>query len=564
MRSVPILKPAVAILFVAMMVLAACGGNSSNDSKDTMTVVPEPRGNFQANFNPLLVGAANDCAFGMIYEPLMAQHRYNGTPPQAWLATSADWNSDHTQITFHLRTDVKWSDGQAFTSDDVVYTFNLLKQYSSLDTNGFWAKNPASGLVLFNSVTNPDPSTVVIKFNENASVYEWYFAAQTPIVAQHTYSKMSDPSKDLNSKPIGTGPYTLSKFAPSLITLTANSHYWQTGLPKIKTLKYPAFDSNTSAELVLNNNEIDWAGVAYANVVKWSSQNSDNHYFYAPTNVTALYLNLTKPPFNDLAFRKAVSAAINRDNIVKQGSWGLGIPASPTGILVPNFKSYISSQYANLQYGSADAPSGNIAIAQQILNNAGYTKDGSGKYLDKSGKPISFAINVVSGWTDWDQIVALMVQDLNQLGLTVTDNEEQYAQYFTQIQTGQFDASISWTTQGPSPYYPLFAMLASSNTEPVGQQAASNWERFSNSTIDTALQQFATTADTTTQSSAIASIEQIMVTQLPVIVLYENFGAYDYRTTKFTGWPTSDNYYDAGMPYSHPEDARVVLHLQPK
>lgn len=54
-----------------------------------------------------------------------------------------------------------------------------------------------------------------------------------------------------------------------------------------------------------------------------------------------------------------------------------------------------------------------------------------------------------------------------------------------------------------------------------------------------------------------------MVEKLPVIVLYENFAAYEYRTTTATGWPTADNYFDAGSPYQHPEDARVVLSLTP-
>ncbi len=162
--------------------------------------MPSPKGNFTANFNPLLTGATNDPSFGMLYEPLMAQNRFNGSPPQPWLATSATWNSDFTQITFKLRTDVKWSDGKPFTSADVVYTFNLMKQYPALDTSGFWTKNPTTGTSLFNSVTALDSSTVQIAFNQNASVFEWYFAAQTPIVAQHTFSKLADPSKDLNSQ----------------------------------------------------------------------------------------------------------------------------------------------------------------------------------------------------------------------------------------------------------------------------------------------------------------------------------------------------------------------------
>ena len=80
-------------------------------------------------------GATNDPSFGMIYEPLMAQNRFDGTAPKPWLATSATWNSDFTSITFKLRTDVKWSDGQPFSADDVVYTFNLLQQYPALDTS---------------------------------------------------------------------------------------------------------------------------------------------------------------------------------------------------------------------------------------------------------------------------------------------------------------------------------------------------------------------------------------------------------------------------------------------
>jgi peptide/nickel transport system substrate-binding protein len=77
------------------------------------------------------------------------------------------------------------------------------------------------------------------------------------------------------------------------------------------------------------------------------------------------------------------------------------------------------------------------------------------------------------------------------------------------------------------------------------------------------LQQFTTATNPSQQATALAPVEKTMVTQLPVIVLYQNYAAYEYRTTNFAGWPTASNYYDAGAPYQHPEDARVVLHLQP-
>ena len=157
-----------------------------------------------------------------------------------------------------------------------------------------------------------------------------------------------------------------------------------------------------------------------------------------------------------------------------------------------------------------------------------------------------------------------MVQNFNQLGLTVTANQTQFAQYYSALQTGKFDTAISWTNQGPSPYYPLYGLLDSVNSAAPGSQAnPTNWERYTNATVDSSLQQFTTATSSAAQEAALAPVEQIMVTQMPVIILYENFAAYEYRTSNFNGWPTASNYYDAGSPYQHPEDARVVLHLTP-
>ena len=240
-------------------------------------------------------------SFGMIYEPLMAQNRFDGTRATAMAGHIGNLEQrlhpDHFQAAHRCEVE-RWRNRSPLLTSSTRST--CMKQYPALDTAVSGRRTPPQANISFNSVTALDDSTVVMTFNQNASVYEWYFAAQTPIVAQHTFSKLSNPGTDLNSQPVGTGPYVLSSFSPSLITLTANPNYWQKGLPKIKTLKYPAFDSNTSAEVVLNNSQIDWAGVAYPNIKQWPSANSNNHYFYAPTNVVELYLNLQKAPFNDL------------------------------------------------------------------------------------------------------------------------------------------------------------------------------------------------------------------------------------------------------------------------
>jgi len=74
---------------------------------------------------------------GLVYETLYFANVNDGkyTP---WLATGYTWNSDNTVLTLNIRQGVKWNDGQAFSADDVAFTYNLLKQYKAVDNQGVW------------------------------------------------------------------------------------------------------------------------------------------------------------------------------------------------------------------------------------------------------------------------------------------------------------------------------------------------------------------------------------------------------------------------------------------
>src|SRR5262249_15365552 len=142
---------------------------------------------------------------------------------------------------------------------------------------------------------------------------------------------------------------------------------WQPGKPYVDELRYPAFDSNTSADLLLSKGEVDWLGV-FSPSIKQSYVDRDpahNHYWFPPNNVVMLYLNLTKAPFNNLAVRKAISAAIAREAISKQAEVGYEPVASPTALVLPNHQGFLDSQYTNTQF-KLD-PAG----AENILKGAG-------------------------------------------------------------------------------------------------------------------------------------------------------------------------------------------------
>ena len=182
------------------------------------------------------------------------------------------------------------------------------------------------------------------------------------------------------------------------------------------------------------------------------------------------------------------------------------------------------------------------------------------------------AVNVVNGWSDWDQDVQFIVNDLNKAGIKATLNSQSgYVPYYTAISGGNYDAAISWTNSGPTPYYAYQAMLSSANSAPKGQAVVgTNFERWDTTTsngysaqTDKLITQYEATSDTNAQKQVLAGIQDIMVNQLPVIPLTVNVYWDEYTTTHFAGWPSAANPYDSGAPYTFPDEENVILHLTP-
>ena len=125
-------------------------------------------------------------------------------------------------------------------------------------------------------------------------------------------------------------------------------------------------------------------------------------------------------------------------------------------------------------------------------------------------------------------------------------------------------AYVEQYTFGPGAYYELNNWLNSANTAPIGKQAASNYERYSNSATDALLNQYATTTNTATQQTILNQLQQVMLTQVPFIPVVEGVDWYQYDTGSFSGWPTSSNPYAQPPVWAFPDNEQVLLHLSPK
>ncbi|MGH3169676.1 MAG: ABC transporter substrate-binding protein, partial [Trebonia sp.] len=234
---------AVLACAVSALGLAACsssnpaaGTSSGSSSSSTLVMEGSPTGPMPRVFNPFspLSPANTAGATNLVYEPLMQFDLLKPGVTYPWLATSYKWSNGGRQITFTLRSGVKFTNGAPFDAANAAWQFNLMKTNALMNSSG----------LPITSASAPDATTLVVNFSR--SVYTLlYFIANTPMVPEGIFSKVN-PDTYPDTNPVGTGPYEVSAFTSAQITMTRNPHYWGTQ-PAVKTVEFPAYDSNDSA-----------------------------------------------------------------------------------------------------------------------------------------------------------------------------------------------------------------------------------------------------------------------------------------------------------------------------
>ncbi len=529
------------------------GSSSGNTSTNSVLTISNENGAlWTCGFNPLN-SSYNLLSVGFTYEPLVYVNPLQNGKTTPMLATSWTWGAGNKSLTFTIRQGVKWSDGTPMTAADVAYTFNLIKKYPTLDLTGVWS--------VLSSVTATAPYTVTMDFSTVAVPYFYYIADQTPIVPQHIFSTIANPATASISNPVGTGPYLMSKCSPQNITYTANPHYWQPGLPRIHTLQYPAFTSNNTANDTLASGQAQW-GAQYIPDIQafYTSKNPNFHYWFPPVLNVSMVPNLTNPLLSNVKVREAISYAIDRDKVSTIGESGYEPPANQTGIVTPTFSSLLDSQ-ALASWGNGY----DVAKAKSLLASAGFHPGSDGIMTNAAGQKLQFTVINIGDYSDWVASMQVIQQDLRAVGISIAPDNLSNTDYQADLFNGHYQlAYVEQYTFGPGPYYELNNWLNSANTAPVGKQAASNYERYSSPATDKLLNQYSTTTDPATQQSILNQLQQVMLSQVPIIPVVEGVDWYQYDTTSFTGWPTSSNPYAQPPVWAFPDNEQVLLHLSPK
>jgi peptide/nickel transport system substrate-binding protein len=533
--------------------LAASMPISTTQGTKPLTVENNPIPAIEDNFN-----AFNSNGFGyklniegLFYEPLLMFNDLKANTAYPWLATDFAWNAAGTQITFTIRDGVKFSDGSPLTPADVAYTFQVMKDTPAANRSGLPIDNA--------KVVGTNQVTVTFTAPQFQNIFN--IAGQTFIVKKAAYSAAPDASKFADAKPIGTGPYTLSKFSPQGLTFKANPNYWG-GKPPVPQVNIPSYSSNDVALQQLSAGKIDYAG-NFVDQIKTTFVAKDpthNKYWFPAINVVNLVFNVTTGPkaLQDPAVRKAISAGIDRTTVAAQAEQGYEAPAtSSSGLLLPNFSALLPDAYKNDLKSGADA-----ASVASILTAAGYAKDSKGFYA-KGGNEVAFKIEDPSGYTDYYNASKIMAATFQKEGINATADGVDENKWYADLAAGTFDTAIHWSNTGPSPYATYDGWLDPAlSTGGNAKNASGNYGRFQNPDATSALAAYAKAGTADEAKTAVDTLAKVMNEQVPVTPIMYAAGWYEYNTTNYTGWVDATNQYmdpapnPAGVAY-------VILHLKP-
>ena len=519
-----------------------------------VTAVAGPSASWTQNFNPITGGNnSNYGTIGLIYEPLVYFNGLSGKTTN-WLASSYKWSKNLKTLSFTIRKGVKWSDGVAFGPADVYYSAELAVHNAVADPG----MDPF--LVSKNPVTVKG-DVVSFHFKTVNTTMLYYIGFNMYIVPKHIFSTYSNPTTNTNFPPVGTGPFEMlaKNFSPLSYKLTKNPNYWQKGKPYIDSITYPAYSSNADVETDLIAGKIQWGGsfVPNAQSVLVDHGAKGNFYWYdAANNPMCLFLNNTKQPFSNVYVRRAISAALNREVIYKQGEYGYETPSNAGFVQTQFLKKWgvpkiVKSIPAT---GNKKLAKADLALAKKNPATAAALKK-------------TYNIDVETGWSDWDNSAALMVSQLAAVGIHARVNQLNFSNPMptATLATGNFDMGLNWTSSGvPSPYPIFHDWMWSYYKEPVNKTAIGNWERYKNPKLDRLIAAYAATATQSKQIAIMKKMEAIAAADVPIVPVVNQALWYEGNDSTITGFPTKQHPYDLGPAFENRWMEDVALHLHLK
>ncbi|MEB3211486.1 MAG: ABC transporter substrate-binding protein [Leptolyngbyaceae bacterium] len=437
-------------MLALIFVIGAIALNSCNLSMYRSSAAEVPRIIFSEisppkTFNPVVNREAT-IIFDLMYEGLITEN-YNTGELEPALAESWEISDDNQEIVFTLRDGLKWSDGEPFTTDDIIFTYDEIYLNPKIPSGqqdiiriGESGAFPSVEKLNDRQVkfTVPEPFAPFLRYAGGLSILPKH-ALQDSVRTTGDDDKplfLSKWGTDTNpTEIVSNGPYRMTEHITlQRVSFERNPYYWKktvtgTDQPFIDRFILQIVESTDASLLQFRSGGLDGISVAPENfaLLKREEERGDFTIYDAGprpgTNFIGFNLNkgsrngkpLVDPVrsrwFNTLEFRQAVSYAIDRQSMINNIFQGLGEPqTSPITVQSP----YYLPPDEGLKTYDYDPEK-----AQQLLQQAGFTYNASNQLIDWDGNPVRFTLITNAGNNIREAMGAQIKRDLEKIGMQV-------------------------------------------------------------------------------------------------------------------------------------------------
>lgn len=493
------------IVGLIYLLCAACTAGEAPSPRSSSSTAPPAYGDTlvegtigeASTLIPILASdSASHSVAGLIYNGLIKYDK--DLKLVGDLAESYQVSPDGLTITFTLRKNVTWHDGKPFTSRDVLYTYRVIIDPKTPTAYSEDFKQVAA-------VTAPDVHTVVVRYAKPyaPSLASWGVA----ILPSHLLAGQDITRSPLSRQPVGTGPFRFKEWvAGQKIVLEANKDYFE-GRPYLDRYVFRLIPDTSTMYMELKAGGVDQMGLTPVQFARQTDtprfKAAFNKYRYPSNGYLYLGYNLRHPLFKDVRVRRAMTAAINKDELIQGVLFGMGQKAN--GPMIPG-------RWAH-NPNVKDIPF-DPAYAQQLLAEAGWRLGDDG-FLQKDGKPLRFTILTNQGNQQRLMTAQIIQQRLKQVGVDVQIRIVEWAAFLKEfIDKGNFEVVLlAWmTSQDPD----MYDIWHSSKTKP----GELNFIGYNNPEVDRLLEEGRSTFDSMKRKKAYYRIQEILAEEQPYTFLY--------------------------------------------
>lgn len=461
-------------------------------------------------------------------------------------------SEDGLSVTWTLRQDVMWHDGEPFNAEDVVFTYNWIVDEGNTATTLGSYENIAT-------VEAPDDYTVVVTFSRpNPAWFEAFVGINGRILPEHIMSEyMGAAGREapFNLAPTGTGPYKVVEFRSGDVALyEINENYWAPGKPFFDTVEMKGGgDATAAARAALQSGDADysWNLQVEAEVLQQLQDEGDGTLLIiSGVQVERIILNFTDPnvevdgakselgnphPFHiDPLVRQAFALACDRDTVANQLYGPSGAPTSNWLVAPEAFVSPNTSYEFNLER------------AAELLDEAGWVLEGNQRAKDGVQMSILYQTSVNSVRQRTQEIIK---QAMESLGIPVEIKAIEASIYFSSDAGNPDTLSHFYTdwemyTNSPSIPYPIAYAEEGLSIEPsdIAQKAndwaGSNSSRWQNDEYNEAYTAAQTELDPDKQAELFITMNDLIVNEVAMIPLVHRNSVSAHRPDLDVGSPS--------------------------